>query len=265
MTSINFKTTSINEWIDISNIEEENLEARCTIEFAESAIREFDNISVKNVEIVEKNEKTPKHFHVILNELTYGNHPVEINVWLPFQWNERYLGCLGGGTRTFHLYEVLGRQNRITLPFVALKNGFATANTDGGVPGQVFTWGFNEETKETDFELIENFGFRSAYSMTLAAKKLIREFYGREAAYSYIQGASGGGRMAMKEAQLHPEEYDGIWAVDPAINWSELFATFMWPQTVMNEEKHVVSYAKMEAFYKRASRWQKGIMDLISP
>lgn len=230
--------TALNQWMNPSQLQKENVEGRCTQAFMEHSIQEFAHISVQEVSLI---ETTPQHVHVILQENALGNRPVTINVFLPLQWNGRYCGCLGGGTRTLHLYEVLGRQNRIAMPFSLLANGFATANTDGGV----FTW----DSGAVDFELIQNMAFRSAYTMTLVAKKMIQSFYGKPAAYCYLQGASGGGRVAMSEAQLHPEEYDGIWAADPAINWSEVFASFLWPLTVMNEEKHVLSYAKLEAYH----------------
>lgn len=99
-----------------------------------------------------------------------------------------------------HLYEILGRENRIIMPFNAVANGFATANTDGGVPGDVFCFGLDEETKKIDYELILNLAYRSTHSMSVIAKKVIEAVYGEKPAYSYLQGASGGGRQTLTEA-----------------------------------------------------------------
>lgn len=178
-------------------------------------------------------------------------------------WNGRFLGCTGGGIRTLHIYEVMGRENRIVMPFNAVSNGFATANTDGGVPGETFYFGLNEETGKIDYDLVLHLAYRSTHTMTVIAKAVISAVYGEKIAYSYLQGASGGGRQTLTEAQLYPEDYDGYWSVDPAINWTGLFTSMLWPLAVMNEEKHIVSPQKMELFRSEAIRQNGGRYDFI--
>lgn len=37
------------------------------------------------------------------------------------------------------------------------------------------------------------------------------------------------------EAQRYPEDYDGIWSAEPAINWSRFVPAAIWPVLVMKE------------------------------
>src|SRR6267154_4340782 len=52
--------------------------------------------------------------------------------------------------------------------------------------------------------------------MTVKAKALIEAFYGNAPKLSYWNGCSTGGRQGLKEAQMFPNDYDGIIAGAPA-------------------------------------------------
>lgn len=56
----------------------------------------------------------------------------------------------------------------------------------------------------------------------MSAKKLIRKFYHRKPAHSYYIGCSLGGRMGIKAAETFPEDYDGIVAGAPAVDFNNL-------------------------------------------
>src|SRR5262249_14626754 len=68
--------------------------------------------------------------------------------------------------------------------------------------------------------------------------------------YSYFVGASTGGRQGLSEAQRFPEDYDGIVAGCPAINWDKLHVAQMWPQIVMSTANNRLSAAKLRAATK---------------
>ena len=261
---VKLEKQSINQWVVREKGSEiEGMKERCSVSFVQNALKDIDNVKVVSVKIETDKSNFPDACHVVIEETSPGGKHVTINVWAPLDWNGRFMGCVGGGTRTFHMYEVLGRQNRIAMPSNVLKNGFATANTDGGVPGEAFVWGFDEATKGIDFELILNLAYRSTHSMTVIAKKVVTALYGMPPAYSYLQGASGGGRQSLMEAQMYPEDYDGIWAVDPAINWTELFSSLLWPITVMNSEHHIISPDKLEFYRKAAINEAGGKRDFV--
>jgi feruloyl esterase len=264
VNSFKLEKTSINQWITMeAGPRAESLAERCTVDFVANAVKRFGNVKVLSAGLETGKPNWPDNGHVVLEETCPGGKPVIINVWAPLNWNGRFIGCLGGGLRTLHLYEVLGRENRIAMPSFALKNGFAAANTDGGVSGETFAWGLDEKTKAVDYELILNYAYRSTHSMTVIAKAVIEALYGENIKYAYAQGASGGGRQSLCEVQLYPEDYDGIWAADPAINMAELFMSMVWPFAVMNEEKHYITPSKLEYFRAAAIAESGGRYDFI--
>ena len=50
-------------------------------------------------------------------------------------------------------------------------------------------------------------------------KQVTAAYYGKPQDYAYFTGCSSGGRQALKEAQMFPDDYNGIIAGDPANNW----------------------------------------------
>ncbi len=53
----------------------------------------------------------------------------------------------------------------------------------------------------------------------LTGKALLRRFYGQQEAYAYFDGCSDGGREALMEAQRYPDDFNGILAGAPALNF----------------------------------------------
>jgi feruloyl esterase len=62
----------------------------------------------------------------------------------------------------------------------------------------------------------------------LAQRAIARKFYGSKETRSYFLGCSGGGRQALVAAQRFPWDFDGILAMEPAINLSGAFMTFLY-------------------------------------
>ena len=97
----------------------------------------------------------------------------------------------------------------------ALNGEFALASTDmgheGGMDG---SWGRDNYQARIDF------AYRGVHVTTLAAKALIERFYRQKPRYSYFTGCSDGGREALMEAQRFPEDFNGIMAGAPAMNFT---------------------------------------------
>ncbi len=97
-----------------------------------------------------------------------------------------------------------------------LARGFVTYGTDSGhetkpgEPPQVFA--LNDEA-------FENFAHRSYKRVRDAAVALMVRAYGNPPTKLYFMGSSEGGREALTMAQRYPDDFDGIFARVPVINW----------------------------------------------
>ncbi|MFC0623603.1 tannase/feruloyl esterase family alpha/beta hydrolase [Kribbella deserti] len=171
---------------------------------------------------------------------------VWIRLWLPATgWNGRFQATGGGG---FSMH-----QGDPALA-VAIKEGYAAASTDGGV-GFDFenpsSWALTTKG-QVNRELLKNFAYRSLHDLAVAGKAVTKAHYGKAPAYSYWNGCSTGGRQGMMNVQRFPNDYDGVNAAAPAINWSRFVMADLWPQVVMNTERVYPSACEFEAFRQAA-------------
>ena len=128
---------------------------------------------------------------------------IKIEVWMPASnWNGKFQG-VGNGVWNGNI-----DQNAMAT---ALRRGYATAGTDTGHEGGGGPWMQNKEK-------LLDYGYRSVHEMTVAAKQLVNTFYGNAPKFAYFNSCSSGGRQGMKEAQMFPDDYDGIVAGSPALN-----------------------------------------------
>jgi feruloyl esterase len=142
-------------------------------------------------------EGLPAYCEVIATLRSGEGSNIGVVYRLPEQWNGKILG-LGGG----------GWAGNVTLETAreGLKEGYATAQTDGG----------HESTDPWDNDWAESpqartdFAYRAIHEMTVAGKELVAAFYDRAHDKAYFQGCSTGGRMALIEAQRYPTDYDAI-------------------------------------------------------
>ncbi len=142
--------------------------------------------------------------------------PIKFQMNLPIEWNGRSLQYGGGG---FNGVLITGLALPPAYPFGApspLARGFVTYGTDSGhetkpgEPPQVFA--LNDEA-------FENFAHRSYKRVRDAAVGLMVRAYGNPPTKLYFMGSSEGGREALTMAQRYPEDFDGIFARVPVINW----------------------------------------------
>ncbi|HEY2381938.1 MAG TPA: tannase/feruloyl esterase family alpha/beta hydrolase [Terriglobia bacterium] len=154
---------------------------------------------------------------------------INIEVWLPLMWNERFQAVGGGGYAGSISWPALA---------TALRSGYATASTDTGHDGATQQGGSFALNKDgtPNPQLVEDFAFRSLQELTMQSKELIKAFYAAKPKYSYWNGCSTGGRQGLIQAQRLPGGYDGILAGAPAINWDRFIPAELWPQVVMKQE-----------------------------
>lgn len=142
--------------------------------------------------------------------------PVKFEVNLPADWNGRSVQYGGGG---FNGVLTTG----LGLPPAArfdepspLARGYVTSGTDSGhqmIPGQppqVFA--LNDEA----FVNFTHAAYKKTRDVSVA---LMKAAYGEAPAKMYFMGSSEGGREALTMAQRYPNDFDGVFARVPVINW----------------------------------------------
>lgn len=140
---------------------------------------------------------------------------INIEVWLPAEgWNGKFQGVGNGGWTGSIANAALA---------TALRRGYAAASTDTGHVGGSASFALGHPEKVIDF------GYRAIHEMTVQGKALATAYYDATAPeLAYFVGCSAGGRQGMKAAQMYPEDYDGIIAGSPGLNWSGRALQTVW-------------------------------------
>lgn len=281
MTDIKIASDGVARWVsfDREPVDLAAIEARCTPEFLTQAVGRLGEIEIVSACVNTSGQHAtvlpsisfsipmpdpivvsdlPPFCDVVVNARGAGGHIATITIWVPMNWNGRFLGTLGGGNRTDSMFGMPETMRTLCMP-TALRNGFATAKTDGANKSDRHVdWALDPETGAVDWDLTENWIHRSTHEMTVIGKAVTAAIHGRAPKFSYAAGCSGGGRQAIVEAQRYPGDYDGVWSSDPAINWTRFLLAGLWPALVMKEIA-VLPPAKFRAFRSAAIEACDGI------
>jgi hypothetical protein len=132
---------------------------------------------------------------------------------VPQHWNGRFLMSGGGG--------FVGSIQNELIDYV--NKGYATVGTNTGHEGDplMADWALNNMERQI------NFGRLAIHRTAVVSKSIIHELNCSYPTYSYFLGCSRGGGQAMVEAQLYPEDFNGIVAGAPAFNWPAIGAKFI--------------------------------------
>jgi feruloyl esterase len=142
---------------------------------------------------------------------------IGFEVWLPIaaNWNGKYIGIGNPGFIGSVSYGGLVRE---------IARGSATASTDtghldvGATSEAPDAWAIGHPEKVADW------GYRAVHETTVAAKALLKAYYGKPEKLSFWSSCHEGGNQALTEAQKFPNDFDGIAAGDPAYNITHLQA-----------------------------------------
>ncbi|GKT61717.1 feruloyl esterase B [Colletotrichum tofieldiae] len=165
---------------------------------------------------------------VAMNITTSPRSEVVTEVWLPEKWNGRLVTVAGGGLDGCVHYEDLA---------YATAHGFAAVGTNNGHVG---TTGIQFLDNE---EVVIDFSWRALHVGVVAGKRLLQPLYKRAAAGSYFLGCSLGGRQGIKAVDMFPEDFDGVVAGAPAIDFNNLYshrASFL-PRTGAADSKDFIT------------------------
>ena len=162
---------------------------------------------------------------------------IKVAVWLPVSgWNGKYQAVGNGGWS--------GSINTRALA-AAVERGYAASSTDTGHSGSSAAFALGHPEKLVDY------AYRSEHLMAVTAKAVIAAFYGRGPRLSYWNGCSAGGKQALKEAQMYPQDFDGIVAGAPAANWTGRAGQSLWVALAMHkDEAAYIPPAKYPAIHR---------------
>ncbi|WP_199435390.1 tannase/feruloyl esterase family alpha/beta hydrolase [Qaidamihabitans albus] len=223
--------------------------------------------TVTGAVLVEATEAVPEYCDVQLKVTDpSSDESFRVGVFLPATtWNGRFLGTGGAGWSAGGPDSPCSWGGGGGYEPCALAAGYATANTDGGVPGNQGEFALDADNN-LDLPAINNWGHVAIHQTAVSAKQVITAFYGVGPTYSYFQGGSAGGRQAMMEAQRYPKDYDGIAVFWPALDLARLLPAVLWPHVVMNEEDHLIPQSTFQAVNDRvidACDGRDGVVDAI--
>jgi hypothetical protein len=173
------------------------------------------------------------------------NDTISVSLWLPLEgWNGRLLALGGGGFAASFGY---------VYQTAAVDKGFVAAATDSGhASGQEAATDPSPWTVASpgnhNLPLIEDWASRTLGELSTIAKHATRDYFRREASYSYFTGCSGGGRQGLELAQTFPEAFDGILAAAPAIYFDTFLVSQYWPTLLMKQQNISVAQCEVQAF-----------------
>lgn len=225
----------------------------CKERILNTILAKYDNLSLKGIVLYRTGtyrepDKTvldniPDFWLIRMEQKVSSGHTGTFRVYLPVQWNGRFMGIAGAGTNNEVDWFTSVTFNVISWP-MAIKNGYACAVSDNDTGIRLdCTWGF-DPNGQLEWDHIEAWAYTTLHQTTVVAKEITERVYEKKILASYMHGTSGGGREVITEAALFPEDYDGVWADGPAINYLDLQFACLWAAVVEANEKHIVPISK---------------------
>ncbi|EZF89027.1 hypothetical protein H110_00507 [Trichophyton rubrum MR1448] len=145
---------------------------------------------------------------VTLYTATSCRSGVHYEVWLPLEWKERrFLGTGNGGIDGCIKYEDLA---------YGVKNGFAVVGSNNGHNGTTAV------TMYHNYDVQIDFSWRALHTSVAIGKEVVAQYYNRPHRKSYYIGCSLGGRQGFQSAVKFPEDFDGIVAGAPGLDFNNL-------------------------------------------
>ena len=177
-----------------------------------------------------------------------NGRPINFRVILPASWSSHAVQ-LGGGGMNGSIPGLTGGEAAALL-----QKGFAAYGSDSGhQQGGFGPRGGAAATAQTgndwalSDEAIKNLGYMQMKKTHDAAMVLMERAYGARPQFNYYVGSSQGGREALTVAQRYPNDYNGVAANVPIVNFSSLM---LGPELIRIQEKPLANWitpAKVEA------------------
>jgi hypothetical protein len=161
------------------------------------------------------------------------SYAIGFEMRLPSAWNSRFLYQVNGGNDGVVVPAVGDLANQNALGRVtALARGFAVLSTDAGHsgsdPANASLGLAGGNVFGLDPQARADYGYAATATMTPIAKSIIKSYYGKDPAYSYMQGCSNGGRHGMVAASRYAGYFDGILAGSPGFDLPRAAVQHAW-------------------------------------
>ncbi|KZN61340.1 tannase/feruloyl esterase family alpha/beta hydrolase [Pseudoalteromonas luteoviolacea] len=155
--------------------------------------------------------KSQKHLpdHCLVRGYVTPTIRFELRLPARAQWNQKYLlnACMGfcGDVSSYP-------------PMAGIVRRYATMSHDGGHTAYGFDgkWARNNEQGKIDF------AYRANHVVAVAAKAIMEKYYHTQPQYSFITGCSKGGHAGVMAAKRYPNDFDGVIARGPTINYTNV-------------------------------------------
>src|SRR5215471_19345691 len=137
---------------------------------------------------------------------------IRFEVNLPVVWNGRLYMFGNGG----YAGEALDAAGRVATARRALARGFAAVQTNTGHDAAAEPLGSFAASPQK----FVDYASRAVHITVVTAKRLLQAYYNAPARRAYWDGCSTGGRQGLIEAQRFPDDFDGILAGAPVLDFS---------------------------------------------
>src|SRR5688500_2776308 len=135
----------------------------------------------------------PAHCRLALVLKPSDDSHIEMELWLPDDWNGKFLAVGNGGWAGSISFGAMAS---------GLQAGFAVASNDTGHKGDSAAFVPGHPEKLVDF------GWRAMHEMAEHSKNLVERYYKKQPRLSYYQDCSTGGSHSMPEAQPFPGDFN---------------------------------------------------------
>ncbi|KAJ5759462.1 hypothetical protein N7520_006618 [Penicillium odoratum] len=140
---------------------------------------------------------------------TSSSSQITLEAWFPRDYKGRFLSTGNGGLSGCIQYYDLAYTAQLGFATVGANNGH------NGTSGEPF---YHHP------QVLEDFAYRSIHTGVVIGKELTDKFYDEGFNKSYYLGCSTGGRQGWKSVQKYPNDFDGVVAGAPAINFINLLS-----------------------------------------
>ncbi|KAJ5090128.1 hypothetical protein N7532_008812 [Penicillium argentinense] len=140
---------------------------------------------------------------------TSNGSEITLEAWFPRDYKGRFLSTGNGGLSGCIQYYDMAYTSQLGFATVGANNGH------NGTSGKPFY---------KHPEVVEDFAYRSVHTGVVIGKELTKQFYDEGFNKSYYLGCSTGGRQGWKSVQKYPNDFDGVVAGAPAINFIGLLS-----------------------------------------